>query len=204
MQDESIELLKILINISSSIFYTRKSNVSRIEDQKFYDKAIEDFLQESVITPLDKSLDSLSTQISNVLNIIPIYYKFLKNVEGLTMFDSAEIICIIKDINRFQKYSKLLSYAGFTPHRTKYNKRFHKLLLKLSYKLSQNNLLYSYIYEEAYENYKQKGNYKNEDHLVNLAKRVVIKQFLKDLYLNWVSLNESEWGNIYDGDTGYF
>ena len=127
MQDESIELLKILINISSSIFYTRKSNVSRIEDQKFYDKAIEDFLQESVITPLDKSLDSLSIQISNVLNIIPIYYKFLKNVEGLTMFDSAEIICIIKDINRFQKFSKLLSYAGFTPHRTKYNKRFHKL-----------------------------------------------------------------------------
>ena len=72
MQDESIELLKILINISSSIFYTRKSNVSRIEDQKFYDKAIEDFLQESVITPLDKSLDSLSIQISNVLNKIPI------------------------------------------------------------------------------------------------------------------------------------
>ena len=91
MQDESIELLKILTNISSSIFYTRKSNVSRIEDQQFFDKEVEKFLQKSVIYPLDQSLDSLSTQIASVLNIIPIYYKFLKNIEGLSMYDSAEL-----------------------------------------------------------------------------------------------------------------
>ena len=85
-------------------FYTRKSNVSRIEDQQFFDKGVEKFLQESVIQPLDQSLDSLSTQIANVLNIIPIYYKFLKNIEGLSMYDSAELICIIKDINRFKRF----------------------------------------------------------------------------------------------------
>ncbi len=202
MQDESIELLKILTNISSSIFYTRKSNVSRIEDQQFFDRGVEKFLQQSVIYPLDQSLDSLATQIASVLNIIPIYYKFLRNVEGLSMFDSAELICIIKDINRFKRFSNLLSYAGFTPKRTQYNKRLHKLLLKLSYKLSQNNLMYSFIYETAYENYKIKGNYKNEDHLINLAKRVVIKQFLKDLYLNWTMINESEWESLYE-DNGY-
>ena len=47
-----------------------------------------------------------------------------------------------------------------------------------------------------------KGNYKNEDHLINLAKRVVIKQFLKDLYLNWTMINESEWESLYE-DNGY-
>lgn len=202
MQDESIELLKILTNISSSIFYARKSNVSRIEDQQFFDKTVENFLQESVILPLDQSLDSLSTQIRNVLNVIPIYYKFLKNIEGISMFDSAELICIIKDINRFKKFSNLLSYAGFVPRRTQYNKRLHKLLLKLSYKLSQNNLLYSFTYETAYEDYKSKGNYKNEDHLINLAKRVVIKKFLKDLYVNWTMINESELESLYE-DNGY-
>lgn len=202
MQDESIELLKILTNISSSIFYARKSNVSRIEDQKFFDKTVEKFLHESVIYPLDNSLDSLSKQISSVLNVIPIYYKFLKNIEGLSMFDSAELICIIKDINRFKKFSNLLSYAGFTPNRKQYNKRLHKLLLKLSYKLSQNNLMYSFVYETAYEDYKQRGTYKNEDHLINLAKRVVIKRFLKDLYTNWVLINESEWEPVYE-DNGY-
>lgn len=193
MQDESIELLTILNNISTSIFETKKSNRSRIKNQRFSDVHVRNFLYDNVINQLNIPLSFLTKEIERVLNLIPIYTQFLKHVEGLTIYDAASLICLIKDIERFPKFNNLLAYTGFVPKsRRNYNKRIHNLLLKISYDLSQKNVLYMFVYEQAYEDLLEKHPQRTKEHIHNMAKRVVVKQFLKELYFNWKRLNKKE------------
>lgn len=189
--DDDIEMLKILSNIATSIFTTKKSNLSRIEATSFTDEAKKKFIKET-INPLDESLYVIKTNIRNTLSRIPIYAFFLENQNGVSIYDAAQLISIIKDVNNFRDFDHLLSYAGFTPKCYKYNKKLYKLLLRISYKLIHKNPQYEFIFEINCQKYSEKYPEKSEKHIENMAKRIVVKKFLKNLYYTWKRLNRND------------
>jgi hypothetical protein len=187
--DNNIEVLKILNNISNSVYQAKKSNLVRIQNNNQFNTNAQKDLISNIIAPLDDSLFKLSVEINKMLNVIPIYNLFLKNVDGVSIYDAANLICIVKDIDRFDDFGALLAYSGFIPNAKSYNKNLHKLLLKISYKLSNQNLIYQFVFENHYEIYKKKYPERSDEHIENMAKRIVTKRFLQNLYTNWVKIN---------------
>lgn len=189
--DENLQILKILSDIAETTFRTRRSSLSRIEAYDFSDVGKEK-LKERIIQPLDETLNYISYELKKTLSMIPIYNFFLSRQVGVSIYDSAQLISIIKDIDNFNTFGNLMSYSGFVPNSKKYNKKLHKILLKLGYKLIKNNPQYQFVfdinvkrYSELYPNYSQ-------EHIENMAKRIVIKKFLKNLYFSWNQINKDE------------
>ncbi len=189
MMDEDIQVLKILSDTADNIYQTKRSNLARIDNSGFTTEA-KNTLKKNIITPLDDSIKYITVQIFSSLNKIPIYNYFLKNVEGLNIFDIAQLICIIKDIDNFPHFNNLMSYAGFIPKPRTYNQNLHKLLLRIGFKLMQRNPQYKFVYDINYDKYKEKYPRRTEKHIENLAKRMVIKRFMKNLYFSWNKINE--------------
>lgn len=188
MIDENIQVLKILSDMATSIFINKKSNLSRIEASDFSEDG-KKILSDKVIKPLDISLNYISNDITNTLHFIPIYNFFLEDQKGISIYDAAQLISILKDIDNFKTFGNLLSYAGFTPKSKNYNKKLHKNLLRIGYKLSTKNPQYQFVFEIAYQKYREKYPLKSNEHIENMAKRIVIKKFLKNLYFSWNSIN---------------
>lgn len=186
--DENIQVLKILNDIATSIFKTKRSNISRITSSNFSEDGKE-FLIQKTIKPLDDSLQYISNDISNILHLIPIYNFFLEDINGINIYDAAQLITILRDINNFKNFGNLLSYAGFIPRAKNYNKKLHKNLLRIGYKLSTQNPQYQFVYDMAVQKYSEKYPRKRSEHIENMAKRIVVKKFLKNLYFTWNSLN---------------
>lgn len=189
--DENLQILKILSDIAETTFRSRKSSMSRIKASNFNEQG-EKRLIESIITPLDESLDYLSQQVLSTLLMIPIYNFFLSKQNGVSIFDSAQLISIIKTIDDFDTFGHLMSYAGFIPNAVNYNKKLHKLLQKLSYKLIKYNPQYQFIYDINIQKYSEKYPKYTEEHIKNMAKRIVIKKFLKNLYFSWNQINRED------------
>lgn len=190
MIDVDIEILRVLSSTSESIFINKKSNIARIQSLNILQEE-KDKLVENIIKPLDSSIKFLQKDIYNILVRIPIYNYFLSHQNGINLFDSAQLISIIVDINNFDNFNKLLSYTGFIPYSKNYNKKLHKLLLRIGYKLIQNNLKYEFVFEQAIKKYSDKYPNYTEEHIQNMAKRIVIKKFLKNLYVNWKAVDRS-------------
>lgn len=186
--NEDIEALKILINISKNLHASKKSNYSRIKNNKLFNEKGKDKLINQVINPLDLALLEIGITISQLLDTIPIYNIFLKNVDGINLYDAAELICEIKDINRFATSNSLLAYSGMYPNAHHYNKNLHMMLLRISHKLVRYNLKYDYVYTEAYRKYSNR--YDNHKHIEAMARRIVIKKFLQHLFTHWIKLEE--------------
>ena len=189
--DENLQVLKILSDIAETTFRSRKSSMARIKASGFNQDG-EERLIASIIQPLDDSLDYLSKQVLNTLLMIPIYNFFLSKQNGVGIFDSAQLISIIKDIDDFQTFGHLISYAGFIPNSKNYNKKLHKLLQKLSYKLIKYNPQYQFIYDINVQRYFEKYPNYSEEHISNMAKRIVVKKFLKNLYFSWNQINKED------------
>ena len=187
--DENIQILKILNDMATSIFKNRKSNIARINSSNFSEEGKEVLILR-IIKPLDDSLYYISNDISDILHLIPIYNFFLEDIAGINIYDAAQLISILKDIDNFQTFGNLLSYAGFIPYAKKYNKKLHKNLLRIGYKLSTKNPQYQFVFDMAYNKYKKKYPNKSDEHIENMAKRIVVKKFLKNLYFTWNSLND--------------
>ena len=132
----------------------------------------------------------LQIQIRNILSRIPIFNYFLSQQKGINIFDSAQLISIIVDIDNFNEFKNLMSYSGMVPYATNYNKKLYKLLLKIGYKLIQNNEQYQFIYEMQLEKYRKEKPRYSEKHIENMAKRIVIKKFLKNLYVSWKAVDK--------------
>lgn len=192
MKDYSINNLKILNKISKDLYITKKSSLSRINNEQLLDKNTRDFLYTDIIDNLDDDLFLLKDKIINILRVIPVYKNFLKRIECLSVYDCADLITQIGDIDNFPQFKNLLSYSGYTPKRRRYNKDLNKTLIKISYKLSEDDLGYNFIYETAVEQYKESNPNKTDIHIENMARRIVIKKFLKNLYVNWGNFNEEE------------
>ena len=189
--DENLQVLKILSDIAETTFRSRKSSLARINASGFSDEGKEK-LKESIIKPLDDNLDYLSKQVSNTLIMIPIYNFFLSKQNGVNLFDSAQLISIIKDINDFKTFGHLISYAGFIPNAKNYNKKLHKLLQKLSYKLIKYNPQYQFVYDINVQKYSELYPKYSQEHVNNMAKRIVVKKFLKNLYFSWNQINKHD------------
>lgn len=193
MTDVDIEILRVLSNTSESIFMNKRSNIARINSIEIMDDE-RDKLMENIIKPLDNAIKYLQKDIYNILIRIPIYNYFLANQNGVNLFDAAQLISIIVDINNFKKVDNLLSYAGFTPYSLysyNYNKKLHKLLLRIGYKLIQQNPKYQFVYESNVVKYREKYPKYTNDHINNMAKRIVIRRFLKNLYINWKAVDKN-------------
>lgn len=189
--DEDLQVLKILSDIAENTFKSRKSSLARIKASGFNHEG-EEKLIASIIKPLDDSLDYLSLQVSNTLMMIPIYNFFLSKQVGVSIFDAAQLISIIKNIENFETFGHLMSYAGFIPNARKYNKKLHKLLQRLSYKLIKYNPQYQFVYDINVQKYSEKYPKYPEERIHNMAKRIVIKKFLKNLYFSWNQINKDE------------
>lgn len=190
MKDIDVDILRVLSGTSESLFLNKKSNVARINSLDILEEEKQKLI-ENTIKPLDEGLKYLQRDIYNLLIRIPIYTYFLSNQNGLNLFDSAQLISIIVDINNFKNFNNLLSYAGFAPYSKNYNKKLHKLLLRIGYKLIQQNPKYQFVFESSYERYKEKYPKYTNNHIVNMAKRIVIKKFLKNLYINWKAIEKN-------------
>lgn len=191
VMDEDIQMLKILSDVATSLFITRKSNISRIKATNFTEAAKKDFIKQTM-NPIDESLFDIKRDIKNILNRIPIYNFFLSQQNGVSIFDAAQLISLIKDISLFNGFGKLMSYTGFIPNSRNYNKKLHKLLLRIGYKLIQKNPQYQFIFELNCQKYSEKYPKRSQAYIENMAKRIVIKKFLKNLYFSWNSINKDE------------
>ena len=186
--DENLQVLKILSDVAETTFRTRKSSISRIEAGNFT-KQGEEQLKQEIIKPLDDTLDYISTELRARLNMIPIYNFFLQHQKGVSIYDSAQLISILKDIDNFDNFGKLMSYTGFYPRARHYNKKLHKLLQRLSYRLIKKNPQYQFVFDINVQKYSEEHPDYSKEHIENMAKRIVIKKFLKNLYFNWKSIN---------------
>ena len=190
MIDEDIQLLRILSDTATNIFLSKKSNLARINSINILQQE-KDRWTDNVIKPLDDSLAYLKRDIYNILIKIPIYNFFLSQQHGVNIFDSAQLISIVVDINNFETFGNLMSYSGFTPRARNYNKKLYKLLLKISYKLIQHNPQYQWIYQMNIEKYRMQNPTYSEKHIENMAKRIVVKKFLKNFYISWKNINKN-------------
>ena len=187
--DEDIQILRVLSDTATNIFLSKKSNVARINSINILEEEKEKWIK-NIVTPLDESLKYLGTDIYNILIRIPIFNYFLSQQKGLNIFDSAQLISIIIDIDNFNTFSNFISYTGFIPYARNYNKKLHKLLLKIGYKLIQNNVQYQFVYEVAIQKYQTTHPRYSQKHIENMAKRLVIRKFLKNLYISWKAINQ--------------
>lgn len=167
----------------------KKSNYSRIKNNQFFNEKAKNKLINQVINPLDLALLDIGKEISFFLDTIPIYHIFLKHTNGLNIYDAAELICEIKDIKKFQTSNNLLAYAGIYPNAKNYNKNLHKLLLRLSHKLIKYNPVYEFVYDMSYSKYDNSED--NIEHIEAMARRIVIKKFIQNLFTHWKKLEES-------------
>lgn len=188
--NENIEALKILTNISKNLYTSKKSNYSRIKNNKLFNQSGKEKLINQVINPLDLALVEIGREITFFLETIPIYNMFLKNTKGVNIYDAAELICEIKTITKFKTSNNLLAYAGMYPNATNYNKNLHRLLLKLSYKLINYNQIYAFVYEMALDKYKYYET--NQEHIEAMARRVVVKRFLQNLFIHWIKVETTQ------------
>lgn len=188
--NENIEALKILTNISKNLYTSKKSNYSRIKNNKLFNQGGKEKLINQVINPLDLALLDIGKEITLFLETIPIYNMFLKHTAGINIYDSAELICEIKTINRFKTSNNLLAYSGIYPNAKNYNKNLHKMLLRLSYKLINYNQIYAFVYDMAIEKYSHYQT--NEEHIEAMARRVVIKRFMQNLFTHWIKIEENK------------
>lgn len=186
--DEDIQLLRVLSDTANNFFQNKKSNISRINSMNL-DNTEKEKWKAEIIRPLDETLRTLEIDIYNILIKIPIYNYFLSDQTGINNFEAAQLIGIIVDIENFNELKNLISYAGFTPYSHHYNKKLHKLLLKIGYKLVQYNPQYQFIYEQHIERYRKKNPRYSQKHIENMAKRIVIKKFLKNLFISWRAVN---------------
>lgn len=189
--DENLQVLKILSDIAETTFRSKKSSLARIKASGFNEDG-EQKLIKTIVQPLDDSLDYLSQQVLATLTMIPIYNFFLSKQNGISLFDSAQLISIIKNIDNFSSFSHLMSYAGFIPDAKNYNKKLHKLLQKLSYKLIKYNPQYQFIFDINVQKYSENYPKYTQEHINNMAKRIVVKKFLKNLYFSWNQINKED------------
>lgn len=186
--DENLQILKILSDVAETTFRTKKSSISRIEAGGFSQQGEEE-LKKEIINPLNDTLKYISKEIYIVLNQIPIYNFFLQQQNGINIYDAAQLISILKDIDNFDTFANLMAYSGFIPHAKNYNKKFHKLLQRISYKLVQKNPQYQFVYDMSIQKYSESHPNYSKEHIENMAKRLVVKKFLKNLYFSWNSIN---------------
>lgn len=126
MDAKEREVLTILFNTNKTIFDAKKSNTHRMHSLENINTKRYDRLYNISIDSLDTPLQILRSEIQNILMFSLEYMDFLSNIDGINIYDCAEIIVNIRDIKRFKNKKHFLSYAGLSPV-SKKNNRYSKI-----------------------------------------------------------------------------
>lgn len=126
MDAKEREVLTILFNTNKTIFDAKKSNTHRMNSLKDINTQRYNRLYNISINSLESPLQILRSEIQNILMFSLEYMDFLSTINGINLYDCAEIIVNIRDINRFKNKKHFLSYAGLSPI-VKHNSRYSKI-----------------------------------------------------------------------------
>jgi len=189
------------------------NSAKRLELDEIVIQDLKDQLQ--IFTELEKVE---TKKLEKMVKVHPLWNGFLKDVTDIGYIYAANLIGIIGNINRFDSVSSLWSYSGLgvvngkAPRPTKgqhlgYNPMLKTLCLgkiadnfvKVSGKAdAKYGQLYKKIkldeqtkHPEPIENPNKKPKMiYTKGHIEKRTRRRVVKEFMKDLYLNWKSLDE--------------
>lgn len=219
MDEHELKVLTILFLTNKTLHEARSSNQYRL-------KAITDLtdsyrlkMRNLSILPLDDRLSDIRNEIYSILILSREYLDFLSHFKDINIYDAAEIIVEIGDINRFHNRNHFLSYAGLAPVDKKGDKVYkvskHKKGIHVANKKYDNidyceNLKVcltkctqkiikgkgNNIYKDVYND---KFNYYHLEHPMYKRKRIhymALKQatirFAKDIYYNFSNIKDIE------------
>lgn len=219
MDEHELKVLTILFLTNKTLHEARSSNQYRL-------KAITDLtdsyrlkMRNLSILPLDDRLSDIRNEIYSILILSREYLDFLSHFKDINIYDAAEIIVEIGDINRFHNRNHFLSYAGLAPvdkkgdkvyKVSKYKKGIHVAnkkydnidycenlkvcLTKCTQKIikGKGNNIYKDVYNDKF-------NYYHLEHPMYKRKRIhymALKQatirFAKDIYYNFSNIKDIE------------
>lgn len=116
MDPDERKVLSILVNTNKTLFDAQKSNQHRVNAMK---NVIQDdrlkSLENISIVSLDVPLNDLRDEIFTMLQFSREYLDVLQKIDGINLYDAAEIIVEIDDIRRFKNLRNFISYAGLSP-----------------------------------------------------------------------------------------
>lgn len=212
--DLKVRVLRVLVDTNTRILETQKSNKNRLKNIKGLSKFGLDSLYDEVIEPLKKPLGILKMRIQTMLEFIPIYKDYLKNIDGLSMFDAAQLIVLIDDVDIKQR-DKYLAYCGFSPvavcnkgyvskmkkgvdysdcdiigdeksktPNVSYNERLKKHIIKIVDKLIEGNGEYQDMFNTEWAKERMKDSKVSKKHVTYRAKRKLCIEFLKEYRRN--------------------
>ena len=72
-------------------------------------------LEQLLFYNYDSIVKDLEEEINIYCKTIPVYRKYLSDIEGISQDNALELLVHIKDISRFDTVSKLYSYLGLAP-----------------------------------------------------------------------------------------
>lgn len=212
------KVLTILFNTNKTVFQASKSNKHRLKMLGNINESRSKRLEDISIKPFDEPLQKLRDEIQNILYFSNEYMGFLKDIPSINLYDAAELIVEIGDIERFKNRKHFISYAGLSPviknsgnkyYKVKKNingkkvankktdpidfcEGLNKTIMRCTVKLIRDD----YHYNQLYENYKDKYQYKhpksNRKHLHLLALKKTAIVFAKEIYKQFKKVAEEE------------
>lgn len=211
------KILTILFSTNKTLHEARVSNQYRLDSITQLNNEYRQTMNDVSIAPLELPLQKIRNEIYNRLILSREYVDFLSNIPSINIYDCAEIIVEIGDIDRFQNRNHFLSYAGLAPvlkkdnnffKVTKYgkgvsvaNKKHDSInycenlkvaLTRCTQKMINNNTKYTYYYNEKlhYYQHEHPRYKKNRLHLMALKKTTI--KFAKEIYKEFKDIKEIE------------
>jgi len=116
MDPDERRVLSILINTNKTLFDAQKSNQHRIDAMRenVQDDRLKSLENISIVS-LNDPLSDLRNEIFTMLQFSREYLDVLQKIDGINLYDAAEIIVEVDDIRRFKKLRNFISYAGLSP-----------------------------------------------------------------------------------------
>ena len=107
----------VLIDSYRRVRAEQQAAMARLKDARGSLSSIElKELEEIIYFPYDEVINKIEIEIGFLCEgYIPIYRDFLAHVEGISVYDSLQLITFVKDIKRFENVSKFWKYSGFAP-----------------------------------------------------------------------------------------
>ena len=221
--DLKIQHLKLLVDARQTLLNGKNANTARLNYLRRKGNISEEganFLQEQGIEPFEEPLSKFRVKIIDILNFIPVYQDYLKDISGVSAFDCANLIILVEDIERFGYLNQFKSYCGVTPvvechgrvHKMRkgvdysdciiigderakiksvsYNERIKILMSKIINQLIKYNEDYMDAYNVLWEQERVKASNITKKHVNNRVKRKLAQKFLKEFYIQWKELNK--------------
>lgn len=218
MDDYELKSLTILFLTNKTLHEARISNQYRLDAITELSDDYRLKMKNISLTPLDEQLNAIRDEIYNILILSHEYLDFLSKYQSINLYDAAEIIVEIGDIQRFKNRGCFISYAGLAPvdkknnkvyKVSKYkkgihvaNKRYDSIdycenlkvcLTRCAQKIIQNeNNEYKQLYDDKIKYYHLKHPKYSPKRLHFMALKQVTIKFAKEVYKNFIEIKKIE------------